>query len=183
MNTKKTIKFPKEIVQSIKTLYETKQKITQAMAEAKKIEKKETLNISNWMFSNLPEGQESFVVDLGQYDNYNFGENKLRVTKTRTKKIIWDVSKLKEKLSKDLFKRVTDKTYYIVDMEGLVRYLKKCGVNPKKFKMYVSSDIEVNEQKLDEAFQNEEIDMKQLEGCYSLKLGEPYMRMTKWDEV
>ena len=93
------------------------------------------------------------------------------------------MSKLKEKLSKDLFKQVTDKTYYIDDMEGLVRYLKKCGVNPKKFKMYVSSEVLVNEQKLDEAFQNDEIDMKQLEGCYSLKLGEPYMRMTKWDEV
>lgn len=186
MNTKKSMdRKLSEIVDSVKRLMDVKRNINEAMAEAKAIERKETLNISNWMYSNLPENEESFEIETNPFSVSKDTSQRVRCTKVRTKKIIWDAEKLKKNLDKKTYNEVVNKKVIITDMEGLVKYLKKCGVDPKKFKKYIIAEHEVNEEAMNQMFQTGDLSLSQLSGCYTLKLGEPYIRITelKQDEV
>lgn len=169
------------IKESVRKLYQTKERFKDVQARAKQIEMKESKAISNWMFSNLPENQNSFEIDISDELSFNDGK-KLRVTKVRTKKVEWLIDKLKQNISKELFSEIVTKTYTIKDINGLIKYLKSCGVDPKKFKTFIEVKEEVNEQKFDTLYQTGKVKAKEIEDCYKVKLGEPYFRFTDINE-
>lgn len=148
----------------------------------KVLREKEQLIISNWMFSNLPEGQDSFEIELDEGATYYRSPEKVRVTKVRCKKFVWDVQALKEKLNKNFFKEVVTKTYTVNNMPGLTKYLKSCGVDPITFKKFITVDAVVNEQKLSDAMEVGGITKKDIEGCYTVEVGEPYFRLSEVKE-
>lgn len=133
--------------------------------------KKEQLAISNFMFSNLKDNVNTF--DIG------VGDKNIKVTKVRTKKIIWDIEKLKQRVPKSLTKQFISKTYIVNDMQELVKYLKSCGVDAKKFKKFIDVKEEVDNDKLNNLSELGEIKMKDIKGCYELQLGEPYIKITE----
>ena len=99
------------------------------------------------------------------------------------KKIKWDVAKLKKKLSPELYAELVEKEYYISDMHGLVKYLKSCGVDPKKFKKYLIVTEKVNQKKMDELSEIGDITAEDIEGCYKLKEANGYLTINvKKDE-
>lgn len=146
------------------------------------VRKKEQLAISNYMFSNLPKNESSFEIRLK--DGVEFYENpvNLRVNKIRKKKIIWNVDKLKKKLDKKVFKKVVSKTYTISDMDGLVKYLKACGVDAKKFRKYITVTEEVQDDKIDNLYEVGEITKEDTAGCYTVECGEPYITLRELNE-
>ena len=94
-------------------------------------------------------------------------------------KIIWDIEKLKEKLNKNILSEILNKKYEIEDFNGLVEYLKSCGVDPKKFKEYLIVEEEVNEKALNQLSELGEITDEQIDGCYTLKRISEYVKFTE----
>lgn len=176
---KNTQKELLQIKDSVRRLYDAQKKKKEVEKFYNDVKQKESLAISNFMFTNLPNGENSFEIVLDEGISYYTNHLKLLVTRVRTKKIVWLLDKLKSKLSKEVYKDVVDKTYTITDMDGLIKYLKKCGVEPKKFKKYIEVHEHLNETKLNNYYDTGVINKKELEGCYEVKLSEPYIRLTE----
>ena len=78
---------------------------------------------------------------------------------------------------------LVEKEYYISDMHGLVKYLKSCGVDPKKFKKYLIVTEKVNQKKMDELSDIGDITREDIEGCYKLEEANGYLTINvKKDE-
>ena len=86
-------------------------------------------------------------------------EQMLTVNKITKVKINFDVNKLEE---------IINKKVEIINLEGLIEYLKECGVNPKEFKKYINVRKEVNTKKLDKMEELGRISLEDIEGCYSI---------------
>ena len=167
------------IKDSVRRLYELGQEKKKFDEYYNQVRKKEQLMVSNFMFSNLPKDENSFEITLDEGISFYTNPTKVIVTRIRTKKVFWLVEKLKEKLDKKTYNEIVDKTYTINDMEGLIKYLKSCGVDAKKFKKFIEVNEEVDETKLNNLYDRGEIKKKQIEDCYEVKLGEPYIRITE----
>ena len=164
---------------SVRRLYEAKRKKDQIDKWYEEVRKKEQVAISNFMFTNVPKGEEHFDITLSEGVEYYTNHKHLGVTRVRRKKIIWDMNKLKEKLPKEKYKAVTTRRYEIEDMEGLVKYLKKCGVNPKRFKSFLNVTESVDEKELNNMSELGEITESDIRGCYTVELSDPYIRITE----
>lgn len=168
-----------QIKDSVRKLYDAQQEKKQFDKYYDEVRKKEQLSISNFMFTNLPKDQNSFEIELDEGAGYYTNHMKLNVTRIRTKKVTWLLDKLKQRLGKDIYKDVVDKTYTVNDMYGLIKYLKKCGVDPRKFKKFIDVDETLNETKLDTYYETGALKKSDIEGCYDVKFGEPYIRLTE----
>lgn len=167
------------IKDSVRKLYDAQQGKKQFDKYYEEVRKKEQLAISNFMFTSLPKGQNSFEIELDEGAGYYTNHVKLNVTRVRTKKVTWLLDKLKQKVGKDIYSDVVNKTYTVNDMQGLIRYLKTCGVDPKKFKRFIDVTEELDETKLDTYYETGALKTKDIEGCYTVKMGEPYIRITE----
>ena len=97
----------KKIVKdSVRRLYDVQQEKKDFDKYYNEVRKKEQLAISNFMFSNLPKNENSFEIELDEGLNYYTKHVKLNVTRVRAKKVIWNTEKLKERLTKKLYKNV-----------------------------------------------------------------------------
>ena len=161
----------KEISKSVKALYNLQQQKKDFDKYYNETRKKEQLAISNFMFSNLGENQSTF--DIG------VGDKNIKVTKVRTKKILWNIEKLKQRISKEIYKKFIVKTYTVNDMQGLIKYLKQCGVDAKKFKKFIDITEAVDNDTLNNLSELGVIKTKDVKGCYELQLGEPYIKITE----
>ena len=168
-----------QIKDNVRRLYDAQQEKKRFDKYYEKVRKKEQLSISNFMFTNLPKDQNSFEIELDEGAGYYTNHVKLNVTRIRTKKITWMLDKLKQKLGKDIYNDVVDKTYTINDMHGLIKYLKSCGVDPKKFKKFIDVKEELDETKLNTYYETGALKKEDIEWCYDVKMGEPYIRITE----
>lgn len=167
------------IKDSVRKLYDAQQEKKQFDKYYEEVRKKEQLAISNFMFTSLPKGQNSFEIELDEGAGYYTNHVKLNVTRARIKKVTWLLDKLKQKVGKDIYSEVVNKTYTVNDMQGLIRYLKTCGIDPKKFKKFIDVAEELDETKLDTYYETGALKTKDIEGCYTVKMGEPYIRITE----
>lgn len=167
-----------QISASVRRLYEAKQERDRVNKFYEEVRKKEQIAISNFMFSNLGENN-SFDITLDEEPNYYTNHKHLGITRVRTKKIIWDIKKLKKQMPKQKLKKILNKTYTVSDMSGLVEYLKSCGVDPKKFKKYIIVEEEVDNKAVDNLSETGEITREDIKGCYKVELSEPYIRITE----
>lgn len=170
------------IKESIKRLYDLQQEKKRFDEYYNEVKKKEQLNVSNYMFSNLGKNENSFEMTLDSGFGYYENPVDLKVTKVRTKKVLWYIDKLKKKMSKETFKKVILKKYTINDMKGLTSYLKECGVDPKEFKKFIEVQEELNEPELERLYETGKIDASEIEGCFTVNMGEPYIRITEVKE-
>lgn len=168
-----------QIKDSVRKLYDAQQEKKQFDKYYEEVRKKEQLSISNFIFTNLPKDQNSFEIELDEGVGYYTNHIKLNVTRIRAKRVTWLLDKLKQKLGKDTYKDVVDKTYTINDIQGLIKYLKSCGVDPRKFKKFIDVDETLNETKLNTYCETGALKKSDIEGCYDVKMGEPYIRLTE----
>ena len=131
------------------------------------------------MFSNLKNGENSFTVKLDNGMDFYSSPVTVTVTKVRRKKITWDLEALKKKLSKEKFITVVNKEYTVIDMPGLVKYLKTCGVDAKKFKKFINVSETLDETKLDTMYETGKLKQEEIRGCYTVGVSEPYFRITE----
>ena len=128
-----------------------------------------------------------FYNDMEDYFKYNNIDGKLTiecneladvqsfvVTRIQSSRVEFNPDKLEKALGKELSRDVIQKHYEIVDMNGLVTYLKECGINPKVFKSFVSVRKTVNTKELDRLEELGKITAEQIKGCYTVKSQSPY---------
>ena len=173
------MKAVEQIKESVQKLYKVQQDKKKFDKYYEDVRKKEQLCISNWMFSNLKNGENSFTVKLDYGMDFYSNPVTVTVTKVRRKKITWDLEALKKKLSKEKFITVVNKEYTVIDMSGLVKYLKSCGVDPKKFKKFINVSETLDETKLDTMYETGKLKTEEIRGCYTVGVSEPYFRITE----
>lgn len=129
--------------------------------------------------------KERFYSDMENYFKSNNIDGKLRidgipnmetlvVNRVQSTKLEFDLVKLEKALGKELAKAVIIKRYEIIDVDGLVAYLKECGVDPKIFKSFLSISRSLNASELDRLADIGKITQDQVEGCYTIKKQKPY---------
>lgn len=96
------------------------------------------------------------------------------VTRIQSSRVEFNPDKLEKVLGKELSHDVIQKHYEIVDMNGLVTYLKECGISPKVFKSFISVRKTVNTKELDRLEELGKITAEQIKGCYTVKSQSPY---------
>lgn len=150
-------------------------------------EKQERFNTIKQLFYNDAEELFNYEgINKLVIDNDDLEGNELVVNKVQKTSVIFDIDALENNLSKEMYKEVIDKSYTITDIDGLIVYLKSCGVDPKVFKSFINVTKKVDEKKLDKLADLGLISKEQLEGCYKLKRQKPYftvkMKRGKHDE-
>ena len=146
-------------------LYREEQRFKQAKAQYEARKQQLTVSIKNYMYGK---GYSSF-----DFRSREFGS--VKVNKIVRKSIKWNVDKLKEKLPVELCAEIIEKEYQVNDMPGLIKYLKSCGVNPRKFKKYLNVVEKVNQQKINELSEVGDITADDIDGCYEVKQTEGYL--------
>lgn len=119
-------------------------------------------------------------MELAGKDSYDVSFKGLDISVKRIQKstVLFDAVKLSKKLSKELSALVIRKKYIINDYKGLVSYLKSCGVNPDKFKSFISTEYSVDNDSLNQLSDLGKIDKNDLFGCYEVKMQKPYFKVT-----
>lgn len=173
------MKAVEQIKESVQKLYKAQQDKKKFEKYYEEVRKKEQLCISNWMFSNLKNGENSFTVKLDNGMDFYSNPVTVTVTKVRRKTITWDLEALRKKLSKEKFTTVVNKEYTVIDMPGLVKYLKTCGVDAKKFKKFINVSETLDETKLDIMYETGKLKQEEIRGCYTVGVSEPYFRITE----
>lgn len=166
------------IKDSVRILYEARKKLNSVKKYVDDINKKETLYIRNFMFSNIRD--KSFEITLDEGESYYQQPQKVRVQQVVRERIVWNLDKLKQKLDKKTLNNIVEKEYIINDMKGLSEYLKSCGVSAKEFKKFITVNETINDKTIESAYQLGFIKKKQIEGCYEIEnVGEPYIKITE----
>lgn len=133
-------------------------------------------------FNSLMEGFfESEALDKSVvFTNYGVDGERESYTVTRVQKLSvdFDPEKLEKTLARDLAKSVVLKKYEIVDIDGLIAYLKECGVDPKIFKSFLHISKSVDSNELDRLEEVGKISREQVEGCYTVKRQKPYFTVS-----
>lgn len=138
--------------------------------------------------SEFTDVKEGFYSDMENYFKRNGVNDKLCIdvsgdapdmetlviNRVQSVKLEFDLVKLEKALGKELSKTVISKRYEIIDMEGLIAYLKECGVDPKIFKSFLLVSRSLDTQEFDRLADIGKITQDQIEGCYTVKKQKPY---------
>ena len=162
-----------EVKQQALELFELEKKykvISKAYQEKKN---KLSLAIRNFMFCTK-----------GANDGFSFEQNNilLRVRKITPMTVVWDPDKLEERLSREGREKVIEKKYSIEDMPGLIKYLKSCGVSPKRFKSFVTVEKKVCVKALEQLEALGEISQNDLKGCYRIEAKTSYLKIGSMED-
>ena len=101
----------------------------------------------------------------------------LLVKRIQSSSVKFDAEKLEKKLPKDICGDVIIKKHEVTDMQGLIRYLKECGVDPKVFKSFIATTKSVDIKELERLEEIGKISSEQIKGCYTAKTNEPYFKV------
>lgn len=165
-----------EVKQQVIELYELETKFKTIKQQYEEKKTKVTTAIKNFMYCN--KGMNDEFQFLAQKGNTFSGMNKmLRVKRIVPTSIEWDADKLSEKLPKAVAVKVIKKQHTIDDWNGLVKYLKSCGVNPRKFKSYITTSSVVDSKALEQLDAVGELSMKDVKGCYRVVEKSGYLRL------
>lgn len=74
--------------------------------------------------------------------------------------------KLKEKVSKELYEEMVDKTYVLENAEEFFKELRKLKVPVKLVKKYIHSETTISKKKIQDLYDEGTISLSDLAGCY-----------------
>ena len=106
------------------------------------------------------------------------GCEKYTVTRVQRVSVDFDPVRLERALDKDVAKSVINKSYEIADIDGMIKYLKECGVDPKVFKSFLNVFKSVDLDELNRLEEIGKITREQVEGCYTVKRQKPYFTVS-----
>lgn len=159
-----------ECKQAIVTFFQKQKKFKQIQTQFGEIKANFYNDMDDYFECNNVDGK--LTVDCG----FNLGN--VVVTRIQSTKVEFNPDKLEKALGKELSRGVIQKHYEIIDMNGLVTYLKECGISPKVFKSFISVRKTVNTKELDKLEELGKITAKQIKGCYTIKSQNPYFTVS-----
>lgn len=157
-----------ECKQSIVNFFQKKKRFEQIQTRFCEIKADFYSDMEDYFKHNSIDGK--LTIDSGEFD----GVESLVVTRIQSSRVEFNPDKLEKVLGKELSRDVIQKHYEIVDMNGLVTYLKECGIDPKVFKSFISVRKTVNTKELDRLEELGKITAEQIKGCYTVKSQSPY---------
>ena len=157
-----------ECKQSILNFFQKKKKFEQIQTRFGEIKAEFYNDMEDYFKNNAVDGK--LTIDSDEFA----GAKSFVVTRIQSSKIEFNADKLEKALGKELSRDVIQKHYEIIDMSGLVSYLKECGINSKVFKSFVSVKKTVNTKELDRLEELGKITAEQIKGCYTVKTQSPY---------
>lgn len=105
------------------------------------------------------------------------GSKSITVTRVANMTIEWFADKLRQHVTKEVFSQCVKKRYEIIDMKGLTRYLKSCGVDPKIFKQFIAVEEIVDSDAIDRASERGLLETRDIRGCYLVHCSKPYYQV------
>lgn len=87
--------------------------------------------------------------------------------KTERVTIKYDVEKLKEKLDNEIFMEITKRSYFITDINAMVKLMKDNDVKARDFKALIDANVSVDRAALKQLYDAQEITMADLKGTYT----------------
>lgn len=171
-------KKDQELKQQVIELYRVESKFKRLKKEYEDKKSNLVVAIKNQMFCNK-----------GHWSEFRFGAKNgdrmvtMKVKKVEPVSIVWDADKLESALSKEVANQVIVKTYEITDYTGLVKYLKRCDVDPKKFKRFVTVHKSVDEQLLDQLDALGEVNRNNVRRCCTRMVKGDYLRVDMLEDV
>lgn len=105
------------------------------------------------------------------------GGKSITVTRVAKTTIEWFADKLRQHVTKEVFSQCVKKRYEIIDMKGLTRYLKSCGVDPKVFKQFIAVEEIVDSDAIDRASERGLLETRDIRGCYLVHCSKPYYQV------
>lgn len=127
--------------------------------------------------------KQNFYSEMSKFWNKNkiqeksFSDSLYQVSKFQPVKTIFDVEKVKKKLSKEQLKKCVTKTVNLVDSQGLFNLLRDKGILFKEVKDFFEIKEEINQKAIDKMYDLGEIDKEDLSGCYEVVVNEPYYKI------
>jgi len=108
-------------------------------------------------------------------------EMSLIVNRVQKSSVNFNADKLEKVLGKEISKDVIIKRHEIIDIDGLVEYLKQCGVDPSIFKSFIVTTKSVDVQALERLDEVGKLKGISIDDCFTLKSNEPYftVKMSK----
>lgn len=134
--------------------------------------KKDFYEMANSFFKE--NDSKSFTVIDDELD-----ANVVKLTMVENVKVEFDAEKLEKKLGKKISHSVITKKAIIYDIDGFISYMKEIGASPKKVKSFLEIQREVDKSKIENMSEVGDIKLSDIKGCYSVKKGNPYYRLTK----
>jgi len=103
----------------------------------------------------------------------------LSVTRVAPTRIEWIPEKLRARVTKPVWKQLVKKHYEVIDMPGLIKYLKSCGVDPTIFKSFVEVTETVDEKAIERLGDVGKLTPHNIKGCYIVKISKPYYKLKR----
>ena len=168
----------KQVNESLKlaviNLYDIDKKFKACKKEYDEKKLKLTTKIKNYLFTNGLDGV-SFVACAG--DEFANDPKHLRCVRHQSMSVIFDADKLEKKLGKEAAMNYIDKEYRINDIDGFISLCKSYGMKPTEVKKFINVEKSVNKTRLEQDEELGDISMDDVEGCYTIKKNEPYLKI------
>lgn len=158
------------VVRSYFKITTTKKNVDNAFAE----EKNDFENAMDVLYDRFSSEDGNVYVDNGDATN----PTKIRVHKTQTSKVLWNIDKLKKLLGKDS-ETVVTKKYEIVNFPLLIKLAKEYKIPWNKFKKCIEYEEVVNDAALDKLIDLGIVDGEESKKCATVKLNKPYYKLTE----
>lgn len=117
-------------------------------------------------------------VDTVEDEDGGISDKLFKIARVIPTKIVWDVDKLRKRLSKDVFKKVARRNRTLVDLKGLADYMRELGGDPKKFWSFFETSYEVDQKELDNQSELGYVTDDMVDGCYAITTGNESYRLT-----
>lgn len=120
----------------------------------------------------------TFTVGYDDEDSTRAVGGEYTVTQCRRRSVVFDEKKLKRKLGKEKFKKVSTTSWSCFDIDGLAKYVKSLGGEFDVFKSFFNIKTEINESEIDRLSEIGEVTAEDIDGCYSVNEGKPWYKVS-----
>ena len=172
--TQKQQKSPADFAKIVADFYSKSQRFKEIEVSFKKIKSKFSGEISKY-FDENPDLKSAIFTANNDSDVECTG---YIVNKIQRANVKFDCDKLEKALGKKLSDVLIFKTYSIIDMPGLISYLKECNVDPQIFKSFLHVEKYVDKAQLERLEGIGKLTQEDIQGCYTVELSEPYYKVS-----
>lgn len=120
----------------------------------------------------------TFTVVYDDEDSTRAVGGEYKVTKVSRRKVVFNAKKLKNKIGKEKFNKVSETQWNCFDIGGLARYVKSLGGEFDVFKSFFNITQVVDDKAIDKLSETGEITAEDIEGCYSVNEGKPWYKVS-----
>lgn len=173
LKEKKASELKKQIAKAL--LLKERNKIAD---ETFKSDLKDAVDSITYLMDEFEINEYEFVEDGAYSSVFRSNPRVISCKRVRPQSVVYDAKAVYGRLGKEVGGRVVSKEYVVKDMSGLIELLKWCGVKPEQFKRFIDVRYSLDVKALDNIYQTGVIRLQDLKGCYTVKSGKEYLKIS-----